>query len=194
MQRSSGVQESPSLGEPPWALYTCRICWLWLLILLHLLLSSCHCGFFAPALLHDDIISPLSPPMSSQSPCSINDIILGYWLHHEVIGVTSLLVPSYLGPVTLNIIMFLMLEVMYLSLKGRWRLLYLVATYLCACRDATHSSSTRSHWSISNRTCHSSSVWASGSASTAWVISTNIWTNLAPSVVLCSRRSMWSLK
>ena len=193
MQRSSGVQES-TLGEPPWALYTCRICWLWLLILLHLLLSSCHCGFFAPALLHNDIISPLSPPMSSQSPCSINDIILGYWLHHEVIGVTSLLVPSHLGPVTFNIIMFLMLEVMYLSLKGRWRLLYLVATYLCARRDVTHSSSTRSHWSISNKTCHSSSVWASGSTSTAWVISTKTWTNSAQSVMRCSRRSMQSSK
>ena len=56
--------------------------------------------------------------MSSQSPCSINDVILGYWLHHEVIGVTSLLVPSYLDPVTFNIIVFLVLEVMYLSFKA----------------------------------------------------------------------------
>ena len=163
-------------------------------VLLHLLLSLCHCGSFAPALLLNDIISPSSPPVSSPSPCSINDIILGYWLHHEVIGVTSLLVPSYLDPVTLDIIMFLILEVMYLSLKGRWRLLYLVATYLCARRDATHSSSTRSRWSISNKSCHSSSVWASGSASTSWVISTKTWTDSAQSVARCSRQSMRSSK
>ena len=199
MQRSSGVQEElwckgPSLGEPPWALYTCRICWLWLLILLHLLLSSCHCGFFAPALLHNDIISPLSPPMSSQSPCSINDIILGLlaplWSHWSDLCIDPLLPWScdfkhyYVS----------LLEVMYLSLKGKWRLLYLVATYLCARRDATHSSSTRSRWSISNKSCHSSSVWASGSASTSWVISTKTWTDSAQSVARCSRRSMRSSK
>ena len=83
--------------------------------------------------------------MSSQSPCSINDIILGYWLHHEVIGVTSLLVPSYLDPVTFNIIMFFVLEVMYLPLKAGENYYIRSPSYLCARSNATHSSSMRSH-------------------------------------------------